>query len=426
MAPILEQPVESLDAIALEIDRAHDLLSLALTCQALYTLVYFRHLRFRVISGRLEDWRLTDVWDMIARDKTLGRSVRVLDIHPLAFSDARFIIPLDENKNKKRPDKGPKKQRAPKLNPYDALAEIIVDHFIPALRNMSRLRSFSLEESSALMFSTGDEYWGTLQIDSKALLPQMWEAVQSCSSLNRLLVDISRQPDHSFFETVRNENLTEFTWRSDGLADYLAFEGFLSRGLPRLQKLAIAIMNPLNSMSSWTSVLHRCHWPHLQLFEIGGQTAETFDPIAQFLIRHPLIEQLTYNLTTALNEPNDLKFLPKLRALHVHVFYLVDVLSGVTSTVLETVEVRDRRWDRSEKSTTLARITKALKDHQSVAYLGVKPPIPIGDYRALVEVLPGLKSVNGVQYEQDYDAFEKEICLRFGEMPEAELDDFFE
>ncbi|KAF8308888.1 hypothetical protein DL93DRAFT_1809485 [Clavulina sp. PMI_390] len=244
-SPIEEQPIEALDAIALEIDNARDLLNLALTCKSLHALVYFRHLRFRVISGRLGDWRLVEVWDLIARDKTLGRSVRVLDLHPLAYTDPRFIIPLDTNRVKRQQLKLSKKERAAlvKRTPYEIIADV-VEHFVPALANMTRLISFSWREDGPReMFVVGRT------LDPLSMLRKLWEGVNGCSNLERLSIRSGPHVDNSFFKMVRMEHVTEFSWRAEGPIEIPIFREFLNRGLPSLR---VSIISPasLNQYAS--------------------------------------------------------------------------------------------------------------------------------------------------------------------------------
>ena len=141
-SPLEQQPIECLDAIAHEIDKTKDLLSLSLTCKALYSLVSYRHFRFRVISCRLEDPSPVQVWDLLARNKALARSVRVLQIRPDAGKGgSHHILPLDDmdpGPNMKKRKKGKRR-----LSGYECSAMIILDHFIPALKQMTRLMSFS-------------------------------------------------------------------------------------------------------------------------------------------------------------------------------------------------------------------------------------------------------------------------------------------
>ncbi|KAF8308887.1 hypothetical protein DL93DRAFT_1809518 [Clavulina sp. PMI_390] len=238
-SPIEEQPVEALDAIALEIDNARDLLNLALTCRSLHALVYFRHLRFRVISGRLGDWRLVDVWDLIARDKTLGRSVRVLDLHPLAYTDPRFIIPLDANRVKRREFKLSKKERAAlvKRSPYEIISDV-VHHLVPALANMTRLLSFSWREDGP-----GGMFIVRGALDPLSMLPKLWEGVNGCSNLDQLSICLGPRLDNSFFRMVHMEHVTEFSWKVEGLQELPSFREFLCRGLPNLK---VKIRNPNN------------------------------------------------------------------------------------------------------------------------------------------------------------------------------------
>ena len=126
-SPLEQQLIECLDAIALEIDKTMDLLSLSLTCKALYSLVSYRHLRFRVISCRLKDPGPIQVWELLARNKALARSVRVLRIRPDAGKcGSHHILPLDDrNSEALGPNMKKKRKRNRRLTGYERSAMVI-------------------------------------------------------------------------------------------------------------------------------------------------------------------------------------------------------------------------------------------------------------------------------------------------------------
>jgi len=176
---LAQQPIECLDAIALEIDKAKDILSLSLTCKALYSLVFYRHLRFRVIACRLGHQSSLEVWDLLARNKSLARSVRVLDIRLDAMNGGpRQIIPLDSEKSKQGPHtkKRTKRKRKGRLSPYERCATGILDYFIPALRQMTRLASFSWHPENVF------------HDDPQNLQAKICDALNSCKNLQRISI----------------------------------------------------------------------------------------------------------------------------------------------------------------------------------------------------------------------------------------------
>lgn len=199
---ILEQPIECLDAIALEIDAAKDLLALSLTCKALHALVFYRHLRFRVISCRVEDSRSIEVWDLLAQDRALARSVRVLELHPVAYVDPRHIIPFKPSARSKRSGKIAKKAKANSepLSMYELLADAVTAHLIPALRNMSRLVAFtwgSGRSQNHCPLFTG------VGFDPQDIMSQIWPALNKCTNISRLAIQQPSCQGTSFFQVIQ-------------------------------------------------------------------------------------------------------------------------------------------------------------------------------------------------------------------------------
>jgi len=171
-SPLAQQPIECLDAIALEIDKAKDILSLSLTCKALYSLVFYRHLRFRVIACRLGRQSSLEVWDLLARNKYLARSVRVLEIRLDAVNGSRrHIIPLDSESKEKT-----KRKRKGRLSTYELYATRILDYFIPALRQMTRLTSFSWNPENVSI----------LRDDPQNLQGKICDVLNLCKNLQRI------------------------------------------------------------------------------------------------------------------------------------------------------------------------------------------------------------------------------------------------
>ena len=199
-SPLAQQPIECLDAIALEIDKAKDLLSLSLTCKALYSLVFDRHLRFRVISCRLEDPGSVQVWDLLARNKSLARSVRILKIDPNAM-DGRpdYVIPLDKDSElpELRPDSGVWGKETRRRRRGRRGTRIILNYFLPALRHMTRLMSFSWK-----LGVTQDRriFHGDLQ----GLQVKIYDALNSCKHLRSITIGPWYNVEETFFEVCHS------------------------------------------------------------------------------------------------------------------------------------------------------------------------------------------------------------------------------
>lgn len=131
-----------LAAVALEIDSTKHLLALCLASKALYALAYERHLRFRRISCRLEDPKSLAVWKLLAGDKSLARSVRVLILQPLSPSDPRCTIPRIKTNSSLSSNSAWQDGTHETFGRLKKATWVITKFLAPALQNMSRLKEF--------------------------------------------------------------------------------------------------------------------------------------------------------------------------------------------------------------------------------------------------------------------------------------------
>jgi len=74
---VSRQPTEILDNIAFYVDSKRDLLSLALTCQRMHSVVFPRHFDYRVVKAKVSSIR---VWNHLIVHRGLARHVRRLEI----------------------------------------------------------------------------------------------------------------------------------------------------------------------------------------------------------------------------------------------------------------------------------------------------------------------------------------------------------
>ena len=74
---ISRQPTEILDNIAFYVDSKRDLLSLALTCQRMHSVIFPRHFDYRVVKAKVSSIR---VWSHLIVHRGLARHVRRLEI----------------------------------------------------------------------------------------------------------------------------------------------------------------------------------------------------------------------------------------------------------------------------------------------------------------------------------------------------------
>jgi len=74
---ISRQPTEILDNVAFFVDSKRDLLSLALTCQRMHSVVFPRHFDYRVVKAKVSSLR---VWSHLVVHRGLARHIRRLEI----------------------------------------------------------------------------------------------------------------------------------------------------------------------------------------------------------------------------------------------------------------------------------------------------------------------------------------------------------
>lgn len=74
---ITRQPTEILDAIVFHIDSKQDLLSLALSCQRMHSVIVPRHYDYRTIRCKVSS---ISVWNHLIVNRSLARNVRSLEI----------------------------------------------------------------------------------------------------------------------------------------------------------------------------------------------------------------------------------------------------------------------------------------------------------------------------------------------------------
>ncbi|KAF8308881.1 hypothetical protein DL93DRAFT_2231312 [Clavulina sp. PMI_390] len=410
---ILQQPVESLDAIALEIDTAKDLLSLALSCKALHALVYARHLRFRVISARLEDRKLLPVWDLLARDKTLARSVRVLDLQPLAHTDPRFLIPLAKEEVLALPTVS-KSKKTPKRPPYELLADVVENHFAPALSNMSRLLNFSWKEvHHPYIFVKGSK--GSQSFDGRDVLQQIWHALNHARTLRRVSIIQKRHLGDGFFKNIQLDGLTELTWESsephNDEVSWRIMEGIY---FPNLERLSIHFPCWFGT-PKWHNTLKDVYWPFLRRIEFAGWIPDPDGILYHFLKRHTTLEELVFWLLNL--PPPDFTgpFLPNLRALSTYPNPLADLVRLISSPLLNTITVANgQRW--FHEIFSMADMADALRLHPSIVHVNIDQIRAYYKFELLVEALPGLKSVNGIAFSGDLEALRSSLRRLEGDL----------
>ncbi|TFK84030.1 hypothetical protein K466DRAFT_602354 [Polyporus arcularius HHB13444] len=89
---LARQPTEILDAIAFHIDGKRDLLSLALSCKRLYSIVFPRHFEYRVIKCKAS---ALSVWNHLVVHRSLARNVRRVEILDERAGEAEQAVPSD-------------------------------------------------------------------------------------------------------------------------------------------------------------------------------------------------------------------------------------------------------------------------------------------------------------------------------------------
>ncbi|KAF8161735.1 hypothetical protein K438DRAFT_1619023 [Mycena galopus ATCC 62051] len=89
---ITRQPTEILDSIAFHVDAKKDLLSLALSCQRMHSIVSPRHMQYRHIRCKVSS---LSVWNHLMVHRSLARNVRRLEIMDERAASTELLIPSD-------------------------------------------------------------------------------------------------------------------------------------------------------------------------------------------------------------------------------------------------------------------------------------------------------------------------------------------
>ncbi|KAF8290483.1 hypothetical protein DL93DRAFT_2174191 [Clavulina sp. PMI_390] len=370
---ILQQPVECLDTIALEVDTTKDLLSLALTCKALHAL------------------------DLLARDKTLARSVRVLKLQPIVSTDPRFLIPLEKDDVSIRP-KVPKSQRAPRRSPYELLADVVENHFAPALGNMTRLHTFSWrEENKRYIFR--DPMDTARTFDKQDVLGKLLQGKSYQST--------SERESDFLLQNVRVESLTEFFWASHESSGSEASDGILQGvDFPNIESFSMRLLGW--GRPKWQNAFKHFQWPRIRHLEISGRMVDGEGIISDFLRRHPSLETLNYDLMTITGPSFDRQILPNLQVLRTTMNSLVELLEVILSPTIHTVTIT-RGHPAFAIRLSMEAMADALRSHPSITHVNFRPIRTHHNYGLLAEALPSLQSVNGVSFTGDAEALTREV-----------------
>ncbi|KAF8308023.1 hypothetical protein DL93DRAFT_2171379 [Clavulina sp. PMI_390] len=400
---LLHFPPEVFEAICIEIDKAKDLLSLALACKACQSLILARHLRFRVISCRLEDAYMVPTWDILATDKVLARNVRVLDFQPLAHNDSRHVVPFSLPISLKS---DPITREIMKRKESERL-DAVLKHFVPALANMSRLVSFSWRCD----FKNGP--WRMDEFDPHDRLRLMWRALSLCPDLTHFFAERPFYQD-AFFESCDVPNVTQFTWRGITPRNLELFHHFSGTSLPNVVSLEVVIDGPpssgfFNPNRPDQRLFWECTFPHIRFLTLHlGPNLGSSAISGRFLARHTSIESLDiwcepFLLTEdgAVGEP----FLPNLRSLRASTPLISDLLQATTSPFLETVKCGPYRWG----PVRIRQLAKALGQRPSIHHIHIHIPRPGEDLSSLLLGAPNLKTINDVTWQGDSDALTHEL-----------------
>ena len=147
MVNIVGLPYETVDAIVFHVEGTRDLLSLALTCRTLADVVCPRHIQFRLIRCRVVAAHC--LWNTLAKDRSLARNVRTLEI---GFGWTRHFPPRIPSNPRPR---------------LEAVTSLKVERsLITAIKNMTELTSFKWLERSqvpAIDSGHGDDIWTALK-----------------------------------------------------------------------------------------------------------------------------------------------------------------------------------------------------------------------------------------------------------------------
>ncbi|KAI0058902.1 hypothetical protein BV25DRAFT_1840736 [Artomyces pyxidatus] len=337
MAFLTDLPSEIVDAIADWIDSGHDALAFALTAKAICPVLSPRHTQLRKWSCSPD---ADCAWATLARDATLARNIRILEVDTFPDLHHTFICRIADPQNPNRAES--------------------IRLLVLALRNMHNLIAFRFDvmhrEVSEVAYEQG-----------------MWEAlVASCPNVTELYIREVARTTGWERAVYTMSNLTVF--------EYSAFEGMYEASMdctrlgkmlrercPNLQKLRIRVDDPSDPLPPdiGESILTG-HWSHLTSFHMQDVVRCTPEAIVSFLSAHPGLRELHLDGLMGSDElgcevplscPSGL--LPGLVTMASTPGHIVDILSSraATSTHLKEIWVlySETQESRCEEFRTFAK-----------------------------------------------------------------------
>ncbi|KAF8588185.1 hypothetical protein K439DRAFT_1335942 [Ramaria rubella] len=281
------QPNEILDMIAFHIDSRRDLLALALTCQRLRNVVLPRHLEYRVIHCKPSSEK---VW-------------RHLIAHPLLACNVRRLQIMDE------------KSREAELIPTrvaeepDTCNEELEMHveqqrlILGALAQMTTLMSFSwacnnslisFDDVSPTLF-TCDTLREVEICDNLMFNPTSTSEGDEISGDDAHVCGTPDVPDLASIAIRSAKN----NYRSSKHPSLIRVQGLLISHCPNLTTLRIGYDHRRPFIPRADEFLSLGRWPSLKILSLQNLWCSThtgFDAAANFLVAHPLIEILHFEL----------------------------------------------------------------------------------------------------------------------------------
>ncbi|KAH7925563.1 hypothetical protein BV22DRAFT_1088685 [Leucogyrophana mollusca] len=186
---LTRQPTEILDAISFHIDSKRDLLSLALSCQRLYGVIFPRHYEYRVIRAKVSS---ISVWNHLIVNRSLAQNVRRLEVVDERSTDLVSVpsgILMTETDLESSEDE---------LGMHTKQERFLAS----ALTKMVALRSF---------------FWSCNH--SPISIDNIWPTLLKCQSINEVVIN-----DNLVFSpyTLNSDNAPKNTRRSPALLELKA------------------------------------------------------------------------------------------------------------------------------------------------------------------------------------------------------------
>ncbi|KAI0088925.1 hypothetical protein BDY19DRAFT_1041748 [Irpex rosettiformis] len=309
---LTRQPTELLDAIVLQIDSKRDLLSLALSCKHMHSIVFPRHYDYRVIKAKVSSLRL---WNYLIVNRSLARNVRVLEI-------------LDE------------RDTGPELLPTDILGTDTdlesTDDELGLHAKQERFLSSALSRMTMLQAFMWSCNHSPISIDN------VWPSLLKCHSLGQIVINDNLifnggSDDNADVPTTKKRQIVLPHLRSAAFTSTKHLYGStrhpslnrvsnMLNNCPNLEDLAVGYTqrrgNDYNSPIA-DDLLLCGRWPHLRsltLTNLWCSPHTGFDVTATFLSSHAYIQVLHIDLSTS-SGPNAAQLvlpvdsLPRLREL---------------------------------------------------------------------------------------------------------------